>query len=342
MAFFAVALLFFIYFAMTRWIVRPLDALRAAAERVTQGGRRLQLPRAGATELKELGVSLKRMTEKLVSDEEQLRRQVGEVERQSIEPRETQATLVRTERLASVGRLAAGLAHEIGNPLAAIMGLQDIMLGSDLSEAERRDFISRMQRETERIHGIIGDLLQFARPTQGGAQELRAPGRIDAAIEDTLTLLRPQKALQALRVDLELEPSLPSVVLSREQLEQILLNLLLNAVDACGAGGRIRISAVAEAAPGGGRQVRLSVEDSGPGVLESVRPRLFEPFVTSKAVGHGTGLGLAVCRGLLESVGGSIELEEARVPAGDADEGTRALTLRGARFVVLLPASDAG
>jgi len=308
------------YFALTRLIVRPLDDLARAAERVASGARRFSVPEGGARELTELGHSLHVMTERLIREEEALRAKVDEVEQATLRLREAQDRLIRSERLASVGRLAAGLAHEVGNPIAALLGFEDLLLEGGLDAAEQRDFLQRMRKETERINGILRDLLQFARPGEPQPMLGVAHGDIACAVTDTLALVAPQKAMRDVELDIDIALELPSVALSDEQLVQLVLNLVLNAVDALAGGGRVRIAARLSAVG-----VELSVEDDGPGVAASVRDRLFEPFVTTKEVGKGTGLGLAVCRGLVEAVGGSIAL--------DLDFSA------GARFVVQLPRS---
>jgi signal transduction histidine kinase len=129
----------------------------------------------------------------------------------------------------------------------------------------------------------------------------------------------PQRSLKDVSLALDVSPGLPAVALGHEQLMQVILNLVMNAANAVGAGGNIRVAAARHATG-----VRLLVEDDGPGVDARVKAQLFEPFVTTKEVGKGTGLGLAVCRGLVESAGGSIAL--------DPDYA------RGARFIVDLPA----
>jgi two-component system, NtrC family, sensor kinase len=316
----ALALLVVAYFALTRLIVRPLDALARAAERVAGGTRRLLVPKTSVRELADLGTSLGIMTERLLEEEDKLRRKIDEVERATERLREAQDRLVRSERLASVGRLAAGLAHEIGNPISALIGLQDLVLAGGLSPEEERDFMTRMQRETERIHRILRDLLQFARPAAKplGEQE-QEPGDVEVAVRDTAALVAPQRSLKEVSLALDVNPDLPLVRLGHEQLMQVILNLVMNAADAVGAGGKIRV-----AAQRGNGGVRLLVEDDGPGVDPRVVAQLFEPFVTTKEVGKGTGLGLAVCRGLVEAAGGSIALDREYA--------------RGARFVVELPA----
>jgi signal transduction histidine kinase len=184
-----------------------------------------------------------------------------------------------------------------------------------------------MQRETERIHTVVRDLLDFARPEQStdAASGPPAPADVRAVIDDVTALVKPQKTFRAARIEADVEGA-PLVLLSGPRLTQVLLNLVLNAGAAvAGAkkdGGRVTV----RVRPAGER-VRIEVEDDGPGVDPKVRDRLFEPFVTTKEVGEGTGLGLAVCRGLVESGGGEIRHD--------------ASYTGGARFVVELPAAGA-
>ncbi|WP_438040442.1 ATP-binding protein [Sorangium sp. So ce128] len=329
----ALALLVFAYISMTHLVVRPIDAVSEAARRVAGGARDLEVPRAGARELAELGASLALMTGRLRADEESLRAKIAEIERYAADLKSAQERLVRSERLASVGRLAAGLAHEIGNPLAAILGLQDLLLAGGLTPAEERDFVERMKRETERIHKILRDLLDFARPAARGAAEAGDDGEaghlpsgsVAEAIGDVVSLVTPQKAFRAIELERDVAPDVPAVPLAHGQLVQVLLNLLLNAADAVPrVGGRVAV----RASRGAGGGARIEVEDNGPGIAEEVRETLFEPFITTKEVGEGTGLGLAVCRGLVEAAGGTIGVERG------ADGG--------ARFVVLLPGAADG
>jgi len=323
MTVFALALLVFAYFALTRLIVRPVEQLVDAADRVASGARTLRVPRSGARELVELGASVQAMTAKLISEEAALILKVEELTETTTRLTQTQAQLVRSERMASVGRLAAGVAHEIGNPIAALMGMQELLLAGDVAPETLRDFLERMKRETERIHTVLRDLLDFARPeekaTPGGGPP--TPTDVGAVVDDVVALVRPQKPFRTVRVETAIDP-VPLVALPSARLTQVLLNMVLNAGAAVAStskdGGRVTIRAHSLA-----NGVRIEVEDNGPGIAPEVRDRLFEPFVTTKEVGEGTGLGLAVCRGLVESAGGEI--------------GVDASYDGGARLYVVLP-----
>jgi two-component system, NtrC family, sensor kinase len=332
---FALALLVFAYFALTRLIVRPIEQLADATDRVASGARTLRVPRSGARELIELGTSVQAMTAKLIAEEASLLLKVDELTETTTRLTQAQAQLVRSERMASVGRLAAGVAHEIGNPLAAILGMEELLLDGDLPADTQRDFVRRMRSETERIHTVLRDLLDFARPEQprDAGSGPPAPAEVRSVVDDVVALVKPQKSFRAARLEVDVDGDL-RVALPGPRLTQVLLNLVLNAGAAVSAANGDGAGAALSAANGdGGRvtvrarpaghRVRIEVEDDGPGVDPRVRDRLFEPFVTTKEVGEGTGLGLAVCRGLVESVGGEIT----------HDAGYTA----GARFVLILP-----
>lgn len=317
MALIGVLLMAAAYLTLTRWIIAPITQLSKAAQRVAATTRQLELPETRSRELSELSESLKVMTERLLREEQALRSKIAEVEHATGQLSATQAQLVRSERMASVGQLSAGLAHEIGNPIAAMIGLQDLILSGDLTAEEQEDFVRRMRKETERINRILRDLLDFARPATS-IHEHSDSGSVEVSINETATLLLPQPLLRNVEVVLDVHPDLPVVRLPQGQITQVLLNLLLNSAAACQAGGTIRVTARSAQ-----HDVELIVADDGPGVLPELGDRIFEPFVSSKDVGEGSGLGLSVCRGLVESVGGSIAL----------DRGSE----KGARFIVRLP-----
>lgn len=313
----ALALLVFAYFAMTRLVVQPIDAISVGASRIAGGARSLDVPASRTREFAELTDSLTTMLTKLRANEALLLSKIDELTERSEELRQAQDSVVKAERLASVGRLAAGIAHEIGNPIAAILGFEELLLAGGLDKDEERDFLRRMKAETDRVHRVLRDLLDFARSKGGGPESERdATCSVVDTIDVVAGLLRPQKHMQNKSLEVEADAK-PSAAIGGERLQQVLLNLLLNAAHA--AKQRVLVRVTEEAAA-----VVIVVEDDGAGLAPEIRARLFEPFATTKEVGEGTGLGLAVCRGLVERARGSIVAEDS-------------VRLGGARFVVTLP-----
>jgi signal transduction histidine kinase len=324
----ALAMLLVAYFAMTRWIVRPILIIERGAERVVQGARRLSPVERAPKELANLSRRLSQMTSQLRDDEESLRTKMQELQARTEELqgrteelRLAQQSLVHSERLATVGRLAAGLAHEVGNPISALMGLLDLMLTENLSAEERMDFLRRMHRETARIDRVLSDLLSYARAGKGSSRIADAPGFVQPAVESVFDLLRPQKDFAELTLTHELSPGLLPVNLNQEELTQVLLNLVMNAADACERRGTITVRAEQKE-----KMIRLCVQDTGPGIAAEVQETLFEPFVSTKEVGKGTGLGLSVTRGLVDAASGEIWVEN--------------VMPHGARFIIELPSAD--
>ena len=336
---FAAVMIVFAYLLLTRLIVRPVRRLVQASRDLDAGVTRRIDPRApgGAAEVAELGRAIARTTARLVEREETLAAKVQQLEAARADLLAARDAIVRSERLASVGRLAAGLAHEVGNPIAALLGLEEVLLGGELDE-ETRDLVARMKRETERVHRVMRDLLDFSRAEQApsSTDESDATASVLEVVEEVAALVRPQKAMRDLELEIAIEESLPPIRLGAGRLQQVLLNLVLNAADAihaarptpAQAGDALGTIAISATLVDEGRFVRLEIADDGPGVPLAIHGALFEPFVTTKEVGKGTGLGLAVCRGLVEGCGGTIRL-------ADTQPG------EGARFVVELPTPSA-
>jgi two-component system NtrC family sensor kinase len=326
MSVFALGLLVFAYIVLTRAIVRPIEQLARAADRVASGARDIDLPSAGAREVAELGSSVRAMTAKLLKEEGALRNKVDELTTTTRRLGETREQLAGSERMASVGKLAAGVAHEIGNPIAAIMGMHDLIEDDETSAEIRADFLKRMRKETERIHVVVRDLLDYARPEDGAISSRPARALVAEIASDAMSLVRPQKDFKQIETTLDLPDDL-AVLLSPQRLTQVLLNLLLNAGAALSDGPTDKKrTVVLRAKRHGSDMVRIEIEDNGPGVPEGLAPRIFDPFVTTKDVGAGTGLGLAVCRGIVEGAKGKIFVD----PHYTA----------GARFIVDLPAAE--
>lgn len=326
----SLALLGGVYYIVTYLIIRPLDRVSLAARNVMSAEHTLSLPAASSLEFQDLHNSLRTMTERLRHDEALQRQKVAEVQTAQEELKRAQAQVVRSERLASVGQLAAGLAHEIGNPIAAIIGLQDLILHADLPAEQQTEFVARMRKETERVNRVLKDLLRFAR-SQPVVSTEPPIASIRSVLDETLTLLQPQPAFRNIEVVTDIDPALPSVQAHHELLTQILLNLLLNAAAACDGTGKIRIAAALVAS--NPTQVEIAIEDSGHGVPKELYDTLFEPFVSGKDIGEGTGLGLSVCRSLVEQ----IALTAGLGPSDASIDFDREME-QGARFIVRLPA----
>lgn len=295
---------------LRRSLVRPIQALRDGTRRIAQGGFGHQLGLDAARELEELRDDLNALSLSLLRYRRRTRRQLARLKRANTELAATQAALVRSERLATVGRLAAGLAHEVGNPLAAVLGFQELLAeGLDdpgLREPElERDLIARSRKELERIHRIIRQLLDYARPGSGQVEDVEVAG----VLRDAVATVGAVPAARGVSLEVEVAAGLPAVRVERDKLYQVTLNLLLNAVDALGErrggegpAGRVRLVAALD--PEGVVEIRC--EDNGPGFSDEALSRAFEPFFSSKSVGKGTGLGLATCQQVVEGAGGQI------------------------------------
>jgi signal transduction histidine kinase len=304
-----------------------VEAVTRASERLSEGRWSVEAPVRGGAEVARLGVSFNEMARQLRKERLALEQRLHELENTTAELASAQDQVVRSARLASVGRLSAGVAHEIGNPLSAILGLLEIVQGGELDEAEQREFLSRIQAETERIQKIIRDLLDFARQGSSEHEQQDAERTCDVreVVEDAVRLVAPQKDLRGVTIERRFADDAPWVRAVPDRLTQVVLNLLLNAADAIEGDGAIYV----EVYRTGGEErpeLLLAVEDTGPGIDPEVLEHLFEPFVTTKPTGYGTGLGLAVCYTIVERLGGSMH-------ACNAERG-------GARFEIRLPAAE--
>jgi two-component system NtrC family sensor kinase len=302
-----------------RLVGRPLDRLLHAAARLG-GGAPDRLPPLGEGDvaLSRAAVAFERVAGALVEERARLAAKVEELTAANLALAEARESLLRSEKLATVGRLAAGLAHEVGNPLGAIAGYADLARARlpPGADPELADAIARIATAAGRIDRTVRDLLDFARP----AAPALLPIDLLAALDAALRLARVQARFRAVEVVQVVAPRLPPVLADEHQLAQVFLNLLLNAGDATGGAGRVEVRAAAT----GGRVV-VELEDSGPGIPPADLPRVFDPFFTTKDPGQGTGLGLAVCHGIVSAMGGEIGV---RSPPG-----------RGACFTLRLPAA---
>ncbi|MDP1832401.1 MAG: ATP-binding protein [Geothrix sp.] len=263
-----------------RLVVRPVAALVEGTRRVTEGDLDTTIPVSGRHELGALAKAFNHMTRNLA---------------------DTHRQLAQADKLASVGRLAAGVAHEINNPLTGVLSYASLLrkrMEHDVSACEDLDVIVR---ETVRCRGIIRGLLDFARP----ATPARKPMELNEVVRRSVSVVMTQLSLNQVDLSLDLAPDLPAVQADANQIQQVVVNLLLNAMDAIGTeGGSVR----ATTRPGALGSIEFTLEDSGPGIAPEDLPRIFEPFFTTKG-NQGTGLGLAVSWGIAEAHGGSLRAE---------------------------------
>ncbi len=234
--------------------------------------------------------------------------------------RAVQGRIMQSEKLAAIGQLAAGIMHEINNPLATIGACVAAMQGKledgQATTAALGEYLDIIDREVERCSKIVDGLLDFSRPKG----QSKAPLSVHALMDETLFLLKHHQRFKRMMVEQELAPALPRILGNKEQLIQALMALLLNAVDAMDQTGRLTV----RAAPASrSDELVLEVEDTGVGIPREDHAKIFEPFFTTKQPGRGTGLGLSICYGIVEDHRGRIEVDSA--PG------------RGATFRVYLP-----
>jgi signal transduction histidine kinase len=240
------------------------------------------------------------------------------------EQRQAERSMALSEKLAAVGRLAAGVAHEVSTPLATIATcatalierLEEGSLGDD-APPEFREYLDLIEGEAFRAKKITGDLLDFSRVSPSE----KAKTSLGAIVERTLSILKHHPGLESVGVETRIPADLPDIHVEDDAILQALVVLIVNALDAMPDGGTLSISA-REAAG----EVRCEVRDTGCGIAPADVPKIFEPFFTTKPPGRGTGLGLAVCHGIVRSHGGRMEVDSS---PGD-----------GSRFTVILPIGE--
>jgi signal transduction histidine kinase len=305
-------------YLVRRRVTRPLERLVDVVRQVADGEERPRVPVGGVREIAELGLAWNGMAEALEERGAATEKALAELRRTNAELKRTRAGLDRAERLASVGRLAAGVAHEVGNPIGAMLALVDLA-GRDpgLSEGTERH-LERVAKEGERVRRILRQLLDFSRPHRPSPEPLSVA---DLARE-TLALVGAQRRFSRIDVAFDVLPGVPLAYADGGLVNQMLMNLLLNACDAVAGTERpkIRVSVepwvlevrsgeVPDQALAAGRlpnAIRCCVDDNGCGVGPEDAERLFDPFFTTKPPGQGTGLGLANAARLAEELEGSL------------------------------------
>jgi signal transduction histidine kinase len=342
----AIVLIIFGTFLLSRVLVKPIKDLVRLTQKISEGDFSQKIEVASKNEMGQLIGSFNRMIEKLKENRESLENYLESLESTNQQLKQAQEELIRAEKLASIGRFAAGVAHEVGNPLGAILGYTSILEKDGLDRQESKDYLMRIEREIERINRIVRELLDFAKPSRF---EIREVG-INKVIENTLSLLSYQKDFKNIETQLDLQPSLPAIQGDESQLSQVFINIILNSIDAMPSGGILQIqtrehvveylypnrfqriypprrksdpmesnyshlrksdplSTLLTKFSKGDQLVKIRISDTGIGIKKEDLDNIFDPFFTTKAPDKGTGLGLSISLKIVESLGGEIKVE---------------------------------
>jgi two-component system NtrC family sensor kinase len=286
-------------FLAARGLAGSLNRLAAAADAVAHGRLDYQVDEVTRDEVGRLAASVNAMVAGL-----QVRaRSLEEEERKHTEElMQLQSRMVHSEKLASMGRLAAGVAHELNTPLGGVLSLAMLVLEEcDASHPFRKD-LEIIVKQTLRCRDIVKGLLDFAHQSEVRAVKTE----VNSVIENTLALLERQAIFQNIRIARKLKEDLPPAFIDPSQLQSVIMNIVMNAVDAMDGKGVLSVETNVDEA---GEQVVLLISDTGKGIADKIKPLIFEPFFTTKKPGEGTGLGLAVVYGIVKKAGGRISVD---------------------------------
>ena len=361
----AVVLIVFGSFLLSRVLVKPIKDLLRLTQKISEGDFSQKIEVTSKNEIGQLIGSFNRMIERLRENQESLENYLESLESANRQLKQAQEELIRTEKLASIGRFAAGVAHEVGNPLGAILGYTSILEKEGMDRGESKDYLKRIEKEIERINRIVRELLDFARPSKFEIKEVE----INKVIESTLSLLSYQKNFKNIETQLDMQPDLPVIKGDESQLSQVFINIILNAIDAMPSGGTLAIQtrthlvgnldsnrlqrifprrrksdpmesdyshmrrtnpldAFFKKFSDGDRLLQIRISDTGMGIKKEDLENIFDPFFTTKAPDKGTGLGLSISLRIVESLGGEIRVE--------SEVG------KGSTFEVYFPAATEG
>ncbi len=304
---------FVLIIGVTYWtirnITRPIDELVTATRRVTAGELGLQVPSTYQGELAELAGSFNRMTaslRRMRSDlEESARTLEHRVAQRTEELIGMQTKVAQAERLASVGMLAAGVAHEVNNPLGAILSLTALTLEDMPPDHPDRQNLEEVVEQTLRCRDIVRGLLEFSRQSDLRVERVDVNGELEA----TLTLIGKQALFHNVKIVRNFDPDLPRIDAGRAQLQQVFLNFLMNSAQAIEKSGSITISTRSAVDDEGAPEVEVEIADTGRGIPREDLGRIFDPFFTTKKSGTGTGLGLSIGYGIVTRHGGTIAVD---------------------------------
>jgi signal transduction histidine kinase len=307
-----VVLTFIGIYRLSKVYFQPLTRLARRAEDYREDDEMLFSVRKEDNELHKLSGSLNSMLRRISADKEKLRSTVNSLETANLELKKAQEEIIRAEKLASVGRLSAGIAHEIGNPIGIVMGYLELLKQKDIPDTERKEYIHRTEEEIERINTIIRQLLEISRPSNAGLKVVSVHDLID----DIAQVLDVQPLMSNIELECRLQAQNDKVLADSNQLRQVFLNLIINAADAVSSegkavNGKLSIQSTLagekpEQPQNQQKHLKIMFIDNGPGIPEENIANIFDPFYTTKDPGKGTGLGLSVSFMIIEGFGGKL------------------------------------
>ena len=300
-----VILLILLYFSTSR-IIHPLGKMVEATQNISRGDLSHKLIIKSRDEIGSLADSFNQMTTELKMANEKLvdwgKTLEKKVEERTREIKEMQAHLIQSEKLASIGKLSAGVAHEINNPLGGILMYSHLILEDAEEGSQTAENLKKIINETTRCKNIVRGLLDFARPKEPEISNID----LNELLDGTLSLLERQVLFQNIKVDKQYAGDLKKISADGAQLQQVFTNIILNAAEAMDGRGTLTLVTVCGLDK---KQMEVQIRDTGQGIKEEDRQRLFEPFFSTKEVGKGTGLGLAISYGIIQRHKGTIQVQ---------------------------------
>lgn len=278
-------------------VTRSIKALIHGVRTITRGDLEARIQADGRDEIGTLGRAFNEMAASLRRSDNELKEKNQALVAANEELLKIQQHLIRAERLAAIGQLAAGVSHEIDNPVGIILGYAELLLEDTPDGDPRAEDLQAIIDECKRCRRITGGLLGFARGNLGSYE----PMNLSRLVRETVDSLRPQKTFRGIAVDLHLGSTPVVVEGDADQIRQVLVNLLLNAAQAMQGSGSLQVVLSDR-----GEDCQLCISDSGPGIPDELHDKIFEPFFSTKERGAGTGLGLSICRRLVEDHGGHL------------------------------------
>jgi len=295
------------FYRLSSVAVKPVHKLLKRTEDYQESDLNALFMGREGDEFHQLSKAFTNMIERISEDKKELEITVSSLEKANRNLKQAQQDIIRAEKLASVGRLAAGVAHEIGNPIAIVIGYLELLRQNDIAEEDKKDFIARTQSEINRINSIIRQLLDISRPTKGEPKVVS----VHDIIVDVSDVFKFQSIMSKIHSEICLDAENDQVMAEPDQLRQIFLNLMMNAADAIAekhkeGGGEIRIDTQVVLGENTPPRLKITYSDNGVGVPQDHLENIFDPFYSTKEPGKGTGLGLSVCFMIIESMGGNI------------------------------------